>query len=148
MKRLKQNELPLVSERCIEIERRSTVRCCRRQGKEGCLGWAQAGAYSPPGFATNRALSVTIPSAGRSPRTTPHSHIKALGLTCGGFATIDGAGFIVQTNAREVRARICRLFLLYILLQACGVVVDLIKSRKFSGRAWNRKDRIGSRCIP
>jgi DNA helicase TIP49 (TBP-interacting protein) len=32
-------------------------------------------------------------------------------------------------------AYICHLFSLYILLQACGVVVDLIKSRKFSGRA-------------
>ncbi|KAL6303421.1 RuvB-like helicase 1 [Sparassis latifolia] len=59
------------------------------------------------------------PSAGRSPRIAPHSHIKGLGLTSEGFAAIDGAGFIGQTNARE----------------ACGVVVDLIKSRKFSGRA-------------
>ncbi|GBE86779.1 RuvB-like helicase 1 [Sparassis crispa] len=59
------------------------------------------------------------PSAGRSPRIAPHSHIKGLGLTSEGFASIDGAGFIGQTNARE----------------ACGVVVDLIKSRKFSGRA-------------
>jgi len=32
-------------------------------------------------------------------------------------------------------AYICHLFPLCILLQACGVVVDLIKSRKFSGRA-------------
>lgn len=77
-------------------------------------------------------------SAGKSPRTTPHSHIKALGLTPEGFATIDGAGFIGQTNAREVRLHLpwSTYFPLCIsLLQACGVVVDLIKSRKFSGRA-------------
>ncbi|KAF8970941.1 TIP49 C-terminus-domain-containing protein [Flammula alnicola] len=61
----------------------------------------------------------STPSAGKSPRIAPHSHIKGLGLTSEGFAAIDGAGFIGQTNARE----------------ACGVVVDLIKSRKFSGRA-------------
>ncbi|KAI0277059.1 RuvB-like helicase [Russula aff. rugulosa BPL654] len=67
----------------------------------------------------HNALPPPSKSAGRSPRTTPHSHIKALGLTPEGFAAIDGAGFIGQTNARE----------------ACGVVVDLIKSRKFSGRA-------------
>ncbi|KAJ6491431.1 RuvB-like helicase 1 [Mycena vitilis] len=58
-------------------------------------------------------------SAGRSSRIAPHSHIKGLGLTAEGSAPADGSGFIGQTNARE----------------ACGVVVDLIKSRKFSGRA-------------
>jgi RuvB-like protein 1 (pontin 52) len=58
-------------------------------------------------------------SAGRSSRIGPHSHIKGLGLTPDGSAPSDAAGFIGQTNARE----------------ACGVVVDLIKSRKFSGRA-------------
>ncbi|KAF8234252.1 RuvB-like helicase 1 [Tricholoma matsutake] len=58
-------------------------------------------------------------SAGRSSRIAPHSHIKGLGLTSEGFANVDGAGFVGQTNARE----------------ACGVTVDLIKSRKFSGRA-------------
>ncbi|KAG6884902.1 RuvB ATP-dependent DNA helicase pontin [Termitomyces sp. T159_Od127] len=55
----------------------------------------------------------------RSSRVAPHSHIKGLGLTSDGIANVDGAGFIGQTNARE----------------ACGVIVDLIKSRKFSGRA-------------
>ncbi|KAF9782080.1 RuvB-like helicase 1 [Thelephora terrestris] len=55
----------------------------------------------------------------RSSRISVHSHIKALGLNQDGYATSDAAGFIGQTNARE----------------ACGVVVDLIKSRKFSGRA-------------
>ncbi|RDB20265.1 RuvB-like helicase 1 [Hypsizygus marmoreus] len=58
-------------------------------------------------------------SAGRSSRIAPHSHIKGLGLTADGLANVDAAGFVGQTNARE----------------ACGVIVDLIKSRKFSGRA-------------
>jgi hypothetical protein len=42
-------------------------------------------------------------SAGRSSRIAPHSHIKGLGLTPEGFANNDGAGFVGQTNAREVR---------------------------------------------
>ncbi|KAH8105467.1 RuvB-like helicase 1 [Cristinia sonorae] len=58
-------------------------------------------------------------SAARSSRIAPHSHIKGLGLSAEGYATGDAAGFIEQNNARE----------------ACGVIVDLIKSRKFSGRA-------------
>lgn len=58
-------------------------------------------------------------SAARASRVATHSHIKGLGLTPEGYAVVDGAGFIGQTTARE----------------ACGVVVDLIKSRKFSGRA-------------
>ncbi|KAI0297485.1 RuvB-like helicase 1 [Multifurca ochricompacta] len=58
-------------------------------------------------------------SLARTSRVAPHSHIKALGLTPEGFATTDGAGFIGQNTARE----------------ACGVAVDLVKSRKFSGRA-------------
>ncbi|TCD66217.1 RuvB ATP-dependent DNA helicase pontin [Steccherinum ochraceum] len=58
-------------------------------------------------------------SAARSSRIAPHSHIKGLGLNSEGRAVGDSAGFIEQTNARE----------------ACGVVVDLVKSRKFSGRA-------------
>ncbi|KIM40643.1 hypothetical protein M413DRAFT_446064 [Hebeloma cylindrosporum] len=69
--------------------------------------------------AHNAVPPPSAPSAGRSPRIASHSHIKGLGLTPEGFAAIDSAGFIGQTNARE----------------ACGVVVDLIKSRKFSGRA-------------
>ncbi|TFK65083.1 RuvB-like helicase 1 [Pluteus cervinus] len=61
----------------------------------------------------------SVPSAGRSSRIAPHSHIKGLGLTPEGYALADTAGFVGQKVARE----------------ACGVVVDLIKSRKFSGRA-------------
>ncbi|KAI0751977.1 RuvB-like helicase 1 [Irpex lacteus] len=58
-------------------------------------------------------------SASRSSRIAPHSHIKGLGLSPEGYANVENAGFIGQVNARE----------------ACGVVVDLVKSRKFSGRA-------------
>ncbi|KAF5309171.1 hypothetical protein D9619_012769 [Psilocybe cf. subviscida] len=69
--------------------------------------------------AHNAPLPPTASSTGRSSRIAPHSHIKGLGLTQEGYANPDGAGFIGQTSARE----------------ACGVIVDLIKSRKFSGRA-------------
>lgn len=45
-------------------------------------------------------------SAGRSSRIAPHSHIKGLGLTSEGFANVDGAGFVGQTNAREVNTHL------------------------------------------
>ncbi|KAJ7654707.1 TIP49 C-terminus-domain-containing protein [Mycena rosella] len=66
--------------------------------------------------AHNAISPPLVPSAGRSSRTGPHSHIKSLGLTPEGSAPSEASGFIGQTNARE----------------ACGLVVDLIK---FSGRA-------------
>jgi RuvB-like protein 1 len=91
--------------------------------------------------AHNAPLPPTSSSA-RSSRIAPHSHIKGLGLTPEGFASVDGAGFIGQTNAREVSSWILKKNLppsrtksLYGNEKACGVVVDLIKSRKFSGRA-------------
>jgi RuvB-like protein 1 (pontin 52) len=55
----------------------------------------------------------------RSSRIAPHSHITGLGLNAEGLAANGSGGFVGQGFARE----------------ACGVVVDLIKSRKFSGRA-------------
>ncbi|KAJ6591574.1 RuvB-like helicase 1 [Mycena vulgaris] len=69
--------------------------------------------------AHNAVPPPLVPSAGRSSRIGPHSHIKGLGLTPDGTAPTDASGFIGQTNARE----------------ACGLIVDLIKSLKFSGRA-------------
>ena len=51
----------------------------------------------------HNALPPPSSSAGRSSRIAPHSHIKGLGLTSEGFANVDGAGFVGQTNAREVR---------------------------------------------
>jgi TIP49 P-loop domain len=41
-------------------------------------------------------------TAARSSRISTHSHIKGLGLTADGFASPDAAGFVGQTNAREV----------------------------------------------
>ncbi|KAL5488474.1 RVB1 [Sanghuangporus weigelae] len=69
--------------------------------------------------AHNALQPPTSSSSARAARIASHSHIKGLGLTPEGVAAGDAAGFIGQNNARE----------------ACGVVVDLIKSRKFSGRA-------------
>ncbi|PVG02218.1 putative RVB1-RUVB-like protein [Serendipita vermifera] len=68
--------------------------------------------------ATIPSISATH-SAGRSSRIAPHSHIRGLGLRPDGTADNEAAGFVGQTAARE----------------ACGIVVELVKSRKFSGRA-------------
>ncbi|KAH6899486.1 RuvB-like helicase 1 [Coprinopsis sp. MPI-PUGE-AT-0042] len=69
--------------------------------------------------AHNAPLPPSSSSATRSSRIAPHSHIKGLGLTAEGYASQDTGGFVGQNQARE----------------ACGVIVDLVKSRKFSGRA-------------
>ena len=88
------------------------------------------------------ASATQIPSGSlsRSSRIAPHSHIRGLGLGPDGLVEGDAAGFVGQNTAREVgflfpnaslRAhRSCSTY-----TQACGVVVELIKSRKFSGRA-------------
>ncbi|MDI1492060.1 MAG: RuvB ATP-dependent DNA helicase pontin [Ramalina farinacea] len=55
----------------------------------------------------------------RENRTAAHTHIKGLGLRSDGYAEPSSGGFVGQVGARE----------------ACGVVVDLIKSKKMSGRA-------------
>ncbi|KAK4695103.1 RuvB-like protein 1, partial [Lecanoromycetidae sp. Uapishka_2] len=55
----------------------------------------------------------------RENRTSAHTHIKGLGLRNDGYAEATSAGFVGQAAARE----------------ACGVVVDLIKLKKMSGRA-------------
>ena len=52
-------------------------------------------------------------------RIGAHSHIRGLGLKSDGYAEKQAAGFVGQTTARE----------------ACGVVVDLIRAKKMSGRA-------------
>lgn len=54
-----------------------------------------------------------------STRTAAHTHIKGLGLDENGIAKQEDGGFIGQIEARE----------------ACGVIVDLIKAKKMSGRA-------------
>jgi len=55
----------------------------------------------------------------RQNRTAAHSHIRGLGLKSDGMAEKVSAGFVGQGAARE----------------ACGVVVDLIRAKKMSGRA-------------
>ncbi|KAF2732057.1 TIP49-domain-containing protein [Polyplosphaeria fusca] len=61
-----------------------------------------------------------VKGTARENRTAAHSHIKGLGLTSDGRAVPSGAGgFIGQAAARE----------------ACGLVVDLVKAKKMSGRA-------------
>ncbi|KAJ4985365.1 RuvB-like helicase 1 [Stagonosporopsis vannaccii] len=60
-----------------------------------------------------------VKSNARESRTAAHSHIKGLGLSSDGRATPSAGGFIGQAAARE----------------ACGLVVDLVKAKKMSGRA-------------
>ncbi|KAH8811652.1 TIP49 C-terminus-domain-containing protein [Xylogone sp. PMI_703] len=55
----------------------------------------------------------------RDNRTAAHTHIKGLGLRPDGTAEKQSSGFVGQAAARE----------------ACGVVVDLIRAQKMSGRA-------------
>ncbi|SCU81773.1 LADA_0C00980g1_1 [Lachancea dasiensis] len=54
-----------------------------------------------------------------STRTAAHTHIKGLGLDSQGVAKAVEGGFVGQIEARE----------------ACGVIVDLIKVKKMSGKA-------------
>lgn len=55
----------------------------------------------------------------RESRTAAHTHIKGLGLNEQGIAKPIEGGFVGQNEARE----------------ACGIIVDLIKSKKMSGKA-------------
>ncbi|WPK24151.1 hypothetical protein PUMCH_001413 [Australozyma saopauloensis] len=55
----------------------------------------------------------------REARTAAHTHIKGLGLDEHGLAKKIDDGFVGQTEARE----------------ACGILVDLIKTKKMSGKA-------------
>ncbi|KAI5294572.1 RuvB ATP-dependent DNA helicase pontin, partial [Ascosphaera pollenicola] len=58
-------------------------------------------------------------STERDTRTAAHTHIKGLGLDEHGIAKRIDGGFDGQTSARE----------------ACGVIVDLIKTKRMSGKA-------------
>ena len=68
----------------------------------------------------------------RENRVAAHSHIKGLGLRDDGIADPTAAGWIGQQQAREVPPLLRSILLL--THQACGVVVDLIKSKKMAGR--------------
>ncbi|KAJ3321453.1 RuvB-like protein 1 [Boothiomyces sp. JEL0866] len=58
-------------------------------------------------------------STTKEQRIAAHSHIKGLGLKEDGTAEHSSAGFVGQNSARE----------------ACGVIVDLVRSKKMAGRA-------------
>mmetsp|Transcript_36979 Transcript_36979/g.104321 ORF Transcript_36979/g.104321 Transcript_36979/m.104321 type:complete len:456 (+) Transcript_36979:65-1432(+) len=60
-----------------------------------------------------------VQSTTKTQRIAAHSHVKGLGLTEEGNANAIAAGLVGQEKARE----------------ACGVVVELIKSKKMAGRA-------------
>lgn len=66
---------------------------------------------------TNNAVGQN--STQGASRTAAHTHIKGLGLDSQGVAKPVEGGFVGQVAARE----------------ACGVIVDLIKAKKMSGRA-------------
>mmetsp|Transcript_11359 Transcript_11359/g.26690 ORF Transcript_11359/g.26690 Transcript_11359/m.26690 type:complete len:117 (+) Transcript_11359:88-438(+) len=60
-----------------------------------------------------------VQSTTKTQRIAVHTHIKGLGLDEQGVALPIAAGLVGQEKARE----------------ACGIVVDLIKSKKMAGRA-------------
>ncbi|XP_078489996.1 ruvB-like 1 [Ciona intestinalis] len=59
-----------------------------------------------------------VKSTTKTQRIAAHSHVKGLGLDDEGKATHSASGMVGQEEARE----------------ACGVVVDLIRSKKMAGR--------------
>lgn len=64
-------------------------------------------------------ISEVTDKDSRDSRTAAHTHIKGLGLDENGIAKPNDSGFVGQTEARE----------------AAGVIVDLIKAKKMSGKA-------------
>ena len=59
-----------------------------------------------------------VKSVTRASRVAAHSHVKSLGLNAEGAAEEIAGGLVGQVEARE----------------ACGLIVDLIKSKKMAGR--------------
>ncbi|KAL4457291.1 hypothetical protein ABPG75_012156 [Micractinium tetrahymenae] len=60
-----------------------------------------------------------VASTTKTQRVSTHTHIKGLGLADDGTAVAMAAGFVGQETARE----------------AAGIVVDMIRQKKFAGRA-------------
>ena len=60
-----------------------------------------------------------VQSTTKQQRIAVHTHIKGLGIDAEGKALPIASGLVGQEKARE----------------ACGLVVDLIKSKKMAGRA-------------
>ena len=86
------------------------------------------------------------PSNARENRIASHSHIRGLGLDEEGLAKEDRNGFVGQRAAREVRPALSPVDLarnwpgmetnrLILFPQACGLILTLIQSRRFSGRS-------------
>jgi len=67
---------------------------------------------------SNRMKIEEVKSVTRASRVAAHSHVKSLGLNEAGAADEIAGGMVGQVEARE----------------ACGLVVDLIKSKKMAGR--------------
>jgi len=59
-----------------------------------------------------------VKSTTKAQRVSAHSHVKGLGLNDAGRAVTCAAGLVGQEDARE----------------ACGIIVDLIKSKRMAGR--------------
>ncbi|POI33037.1 hypothetical protein CIB84_003211 [Bambusicola thoracicus] len=93
-----------------------------------------------------------VKSTSKTQRIAAHSHVKGLGLDESGTAKPAGAGLVGQENAREGLRRsvvlntssiagikyvltVLLLMVQTLILQACGVIVELIKSKKMAGRA-------------
>ncbi|KAK3675105.1 RuvB ATP-dependent DNA helicase pontin [Recurvomyces mirabilis] len=75
---------------------------------------------SQPSDSNQVKISEVRNTNSRENRTAAHSHIKGLGLRPDGYADVHSTnGFVGQTAARE----------------ACGVVVDLIRTKKMAGKA-------------
>lgn len=65
------------------------------------------------------AAAQEVKSTTKTQRVATHSHVKGLGLDEDGTAAPNAAGLVGQEKARE----------------ACGVVVELIRTKKMAGRA-------------
>lgn len=90
-----------------------------------------------------------VKSTAKTQRISAHTHIKGLGLDENGMAIQSAAGLVGQELAREVSDSSQKLILcvcdndlllkynnsIYIYLQAAGIVVDMVKSKKMAGRA-------------
>lgn len=87
-----------------------------------------------------------VKSTTKTQRIAVHTHIKGLGLDEKGAAKEIASGLVGQEKAREVRPRRCTTRMRARdltrfgthappLAQACGIVVELIRTRKMAGRA-------------
>ncbi|KJE96831.1 pontin [Capsaspora owczarzaki ATCC 30864] len=77
------------------------------------------GASGAAGSAASSSAMKIERATTKTKRVAAHSHVKGLGLDDNGDAQPISAGLVGQTEARE----------------ACGVIVELIRSKKMAGRA-------------